>query len=170
MYSRPLYQKWNSSSAPVLRLRAQQTPLPRFLAPYLPWNPSSCNLLPFLSVTDCFLSPVLSVFAFIFLLLPSCLISLSPLLYLFPSLINKSLPLSFPTCLSLWQLLSLCLLPLSLSVWPIGEQYQPSVSLCDVCPQGKQLWWGPNALLIPVTSQNIPADAHMGTLTYTQTL
>lgn len=140
-------QKWNSSSAPVLCLRAQWSlslsalfhcPIFSFRAPP---SHNLTHLLPFLWLPT-FLSPVF--FRHSDILFFS---GLSPIYRIFhyslplslslSFLINISITLSFPTCLSLF------LSPPSITATVeerFREHYQPSVPL--VCLQGKQLWWG----------------------------
>ena len=162
----PLRQKWNSSSAPVLRLRARRSSLARFIAPYLPpepllLQPASSSVLRWLPYF------FLSFFFFISRCLYRFLVCIIPSLSHFPRfirsawfppfllplslspwsfLIDISLTLSSPACLSLsfslWQLLSVCLLPVSLPAW--GDRpYRRAFCLpLPFCPQGKQLWWG----------------------------
>lgn len=138
------------------------SPLPRFIAPYLPLKPLLLHPVP--SV----LSPILFFFC------PSFprLISLPSWIYLFLSCPPWSiyLPLSLsPACLSLSDSFFLSISSLYLS-GTIGRtlsalRHPPSLPVC--LSPGRAAVMGLNALLIPVTPQNIPADAHVSTLACT---
>lgn len=135
----------------VLRLRAQQTSLPHFIAPYLP------PLTTCLSV-DClisFLSPVFCLFPCLHYFSPPFPLSvrfvwlpLSSLLYLCFSLVFLHQYISH----SLRQLLSFCLLPVSLPVCGETGLQESPLSLSSLLSPGQAAVMVPNALLIPVTS------------------
>lgn len=142
------YQKWNTSSCSSLESLPASTLLSQ---PYI--LPVSLRIaLFFVSILVCIIVPALFRLPVRFAWLP--LSSFSPRLswsiYPSPS-VTAPCRLS-PPCISAWtcacrrKCCSASALPC-----PQGK---------ELCPQGKQM--GPNALLIPVTSQNIPADAHTG--------
>lgn len=146
-----------------LRLRAQQSPLPHLIALYV--SPLTSCLL-----GDCLLSfylqfsPSFPCLHYISPPPPSfCQIcSTSAFLLRFISLSHSSswINMSLTFCDSPFLSVS--------SLYPclcVARQVyrRALLSIASLLSPGRAAVMGPNALLIPVTSQNIPADAHMGT-------
>lgn len=161
-----LYQKWNSSSTSPL-----ESPAVFPASFYCPLSLPPLTTCLSIHCLIFFLSPVFAVFppvCIIFLLrsrflsalfdypLPPCFISASPQSFF----INTSLTFSDSSCLSVSSLY-LCLYA--------GRQAhrRDPLPLCSLLSPGQAAVMVPNALLIPVTFQNIPANAHMGTFTET---
>lgn len=120
-----LYQKWNSSSCSSL----ESLPAPTLLSqPYI--LPVSLRIALF----------SLSIFSLFALSFPLYSFSLSDLLG-FPPPLSRPVLLDQYTPHLLWQLLAVCLLPVSQpGPAPAGER-SAAACLCPSRPQGKQLWW-----------------------------
>lgn len=144
-----LYQKWNSSSSSPL-----ESPAVFPASFYCPLSPPSYNLslcrLPYF-----FVSPVFCLFPCLHYFSPPVPLSvrfvwlpLSSLLYLCFSLVFLHQYVSH----SLRQLLSFCLLPVSLPVCGETGLQESPLSLSSLLSPGQAAVMVPNALLIPVTS------------------